>query len=201
MIWRMLRRGLPGSWCAQHAVGPSHRVPQRRRWSVRRDELSTSVIPKRSWTTTSRWPRCSPGPVRLSSPTPRPTGRPTCSVRAWPQAMKSRAVIEQAKGILMSQTHVSSEDALDILRRASQRANRKLRDIAADIVAQTKPDSSPRRTPTTSGRASRSRDATDRRLERGRNRLRRLLVLSRRRSQPGGIPLKVTLPGRSRPLM
>ncbi len=52
-------------------------------------------------------------------------------------AMESRAVIEQAKGVLMAQRHVSAEQAFDLLRDASQRYNRKLRDIAAGIVAST----------------------------------------------------------------
>jgi GAF domain-containing protein len=52
-------------------------------------------------------------------------------------AMDSRAVIEQAKGVLMAQRHVDAEQAFDILREASQRYNRKLRDIAAGIVAST----------------------------------------------------------------
>lgn len=50
------------------------------------------------------------------------------------QAMASRAVIEQAKGILMAQRHCTAEEAFDVLVVASQRANRKLRDIAAGIV-------------------------------------------------------------------
>lgn len=49
-------------------------------------------------------------------------------------AMESRAVIEQAKGVLMAQRHVTAEQAFEILREASQRYNRKLRDIAAGIV-------------------------------------------------------------------
>jgi GAF domain-containing protein len=52
-------------------------------------------------------------------------------------AMESRAVIEQAKGVLMAQRHVDAEQAFEILRAASQRYNRKLRDIAAGIVAST----------------------------------------------------------------
>jgi GAF domain-containing protein len=51
------------------------------------------------------------------------------------KAMESRAVIEQAKGILMTQSRVSADDAFELLVRASQRENRKLRDIAAEIVA------------------------------------------------------------------
>ena len=49
-------------------------------------------------------------------------------------AMESRAVIEQAKGVLMAQRHVDAEQAFEILREASQRYNRKLRDIAVGIV-------------------------------------------------------------------
>jgi GAF domain-containing protein len=52
-------------------------------------------------------------------------------------AMDSRAVIEQAKGVLMAQRHVDPDQAFDILREASQRYNRKLRDIAAGIVEST----------------------------------------------------------------
>ena len=49
-------------------------------------------------------------------------------------AMESRAVIEQAKGVLMAQRHIDAEQAFEILREASQRYNRKLRDIAFGIV-------------------------------------------------------------------
>ncbi len=53
-------------------------------------------------------------------------------------AMESRAVIEQAKGVLMAQRHVDAEQAFEILRDASQRYNRKLREIAAGIVESTR---------------------------------------------------------------
>jgi GAF domain-containing protein len=49
-------------------------------------------------------------------------------------AMESRAVIEQAKGVLMAQRRVDADVAFEILREASQRYNRKLRDIAVGIV-------------------------------------------------------------------
>ena len=49
-------------------------------------------------------------------------------------AMESRAVIEQAKGVLMAQRHVDADAAFEILREASQRYNRKLREIAQAIV-------------------------------------------------------------------
>jgi GAF domain-containing protein len=58
-------------------------------------------------------------------------------------AMESRAVIEQAKGVLMAQRHVDADQAFEVLRDASQRYNRKLRDIAAGIVASTQ-DRDPR---------------------------------------------------------
>jgi GAF domain-containing protein len=53
-------------------------------------------------------------------------------------AMESRAVIEQAKGVLMAQRHVDAEQAFEILREASQRYNRKLREIALGIVESTR---------------------------------------------------------------
>jgi AmiR/NasT family two-component response regulator len=49
-------------------------------------------------------------------------------------AMDTRAVIEQAKGVLMAQRHVDADQAFELLREASQRYNRKLRDIASGIV-------------------------------------------------------------------
>jgi GAF domain-containing protein len=52
-------------------------------------------------------------------------------------AMESRATIEQAKGVLMAQRRVDAEQAFEILREASQRYNRKLRDIAFGIVEST----------------------------------------------------------------
>jgi len=52
-------------------------------------------------------------------------------------AMHSRAVIEQAKGVLMAQRHVGPDQAFEILRAASQRSNRKVRDVATAIVAST----------------------------------------------------------------
>lgn len=51
------------------------------------------------------------------------------------EAMKSRAVIEQAKGMLMAQSpELTADDAFDLLRRASQRENLKLREVARRIV-------------------------------------------------------------------
>jgi GAF domain-containing protein len=52
-------------------------------------------------------------------------------------AMDSRAVIEQAKGVLMAQRHIDADQAFEVLRDASQRYNRKLREIAFGIVEST----------------------------------------------------------------
>jgi GAF domain-containing protein len=50
------------------------------------------------------------------------------------EAMASRAVIEQAKGVLMAVRSVDENTAFDLLRRTSQAENRKLRQIAAEVV-------------------------------------------------------------------
>ncbi len=51
------------------------------------------------------------------------------------EAITSRAVIEQAKGILMVRVGCDEEEAFALLRRTSQHQNRKLRDVAAAVVA------------------------------------------------------------------
>ncbi|WP_409332761.1 ANTAR domain-containing protein [Trujillonella humicola] len=50
-------------------------------------------------------------------------------------ALRSRAVIEQAKGVLMERHGGSADDAFHRLVGQSQRRNRKLREIAAEVVA------------------------------------------------------------------
>jgi AmiR/NasT family two-component response regulator len=44
-------------------------------------------------------------------------------------------VIEQAKGILMARYQCGPDEAFELLRRASHRANVKVRVIAAELVA------------------------------------------------------------------
>ena len=51
------------------------------------------------------------------------------------EAMATRAVIEQAKGLLVGRLGCSPEEAFMHLSRQSQNANRKLRDVAAQIIA------------------------------------------------------------------
>jgi GAF domain-containing protein len=49
-------------------------------------------------------------------------------------AMRSRAVIEQAKGILMERYKVTADGAFALLTNASQRTNTKLRDVAEELA-------------------------------------------------------------------
>lgn len=51
-------------------------------------------------------------------------------------AVASRDVIGQAKGILMARQGVSADEAFDVLRRGSQRLNVKLRSLAERVVEQ-----------------------------------------------------------------
>ena len=50
-------------------------------------------------------------------------------------AMKSRTVIDLAVGILMGRNRCGQEEAVEILKRASNHRNVKLRDLAAELVA------------------------------------------------------------------
>jgi ANTAR domain len=54
-----------------------------------------------------------------------------------PARLESMPVIEQAKGIIMAQSHCGPAQAFGLLRRASQRSNVPVRDLAAQIVAKT----------------------------------------------------------------
>src|SRR5262249_24781743 len=49
-------------------------------------------------------------------------------------ALDSRGVIGQAQGILMERERITAEQAFDVLRRASQDLNVKLRDVAQRLV-------------------------------------------------------------------
>lgn len=63
-------------------------------------------------------------------------------------AMLSRAVIEQAKGIVMAQNRCDADAAFTILSRASQARNAKLRDLAREIVDRVSdPSGPPHRSP------------------------------------------------------
>lgn len=56
------------------------------------------------------------------------------------QKAQSRDVIGRAKGILMAQSAVTDDEAFELLKRASQRMNVKLRDIAQGIAEKSAPE-------------------------------------------------------------
>ncbi|MGA4789939.1 PAS and ANTAR domain-containing protein [Nocardia sp. AB354] len=64
---------------------------------------------------------------------------------ALPDVIEHRAVIEQAKGVLMRMYRVNAEQAFKILSWRSQETNTKLRDLAAQLVAEleTLPEAQP----------------------------------------------------------
>ena len=51
--------------------------------------------------------------------------------------LETMPVIEQAKGVIMAQSHCGHAQAFDLLRRASQQGNVPVRELAAQIVAET----------------------------------------------------------------
>jgi len=70
--------------------------------------------------------------------------------------LASMPVIEQAKGVIMAQRGWTEEQAFDALRRASQRENVKVRDLAAMIVARTVASPPAARRPSGQARAAAS---------------------------------------------
>ena len=55
-------------------------------------------------------------------------------------ALETRIVIEQAKGVLAAKSGTPLEECFEVLRKRSQLQNRKLREIAAEIVEAVRPD-------------------------------------------------------------
>ncbi|CCH18053.1 GAF and ANTAR domain-containing protein [Micromonospora lupini] len=55
------------------------------------------------------------------------------------EAMRSRAVIEQAKGIIMGERRCTPDEAFALLSKISQDSNRKVRDVAEALVARAVP--------------------------------------------------------------
>jgi GAF domain-containing protein len=51
-------------------------------------------------------------------------------------ALRSRSTIDQAMGVLMAQARITADEAFEVLRRRSQNANVKLRDVAAAVIAE-----------------------------------------------------------------
>jgi hypothetical protein len=60
------------------------------------------------------------------------------------QALRSRAVIDQAIGIVMAESRCDADQAFGMLRRASNNRNMKLRDLATEIVLRVGGSPSPR---------------------------------------------------------
>ena len=87
----------------------------------------------RPTSSSSGWPPSAP-------PTPSPPRSTLAGARAvagqMEQAMASRAVIEQAKGVLMGRHGIDEMVAFELLRRQSQEQNLKLRVLAAQLVAE-----------------------------------------------------------------
>ena len=54
--------------------------------------------------------------------------------RDMAEAMRSRAVIEQAKGMIMADERIDADAAFQRLARLSQESNRKLRDVPHEVV-------------------------------------------------------------------
>ncbi|WP_308122027.1 ANTAR domain-containing protein [Streptomyces sp. TRM70350] len=79
------------------------------------------------------------------------------------QALASRAVIDQARGMVMALAPCSSERAWDLLVDVSQHCNIKLRDVAAALVATTKDQTLPEPIQGELRRALRRLHAADRR--------------------------------------
>lgn len=50
------------------------------------------------------------------------------------RAMRSRSAIDQAIGVIMAQQRCSAEDAFDLLRKASQHRNVKMRDLCVELL-------------------------------------------------------------------
>jgi AmiR/NasT family two-component response regulator len=50
------------------------------------------------------------------------------------EALESRELIGQAKGVLMERERCSPDEAFAILKQVSQRTNRKLRQVAQDVL-------------------------------------------------------------------
>lgn len=55
-------------------------------------------------------------------------------VKQLEQALLSRSVIDQAIGVLMAQERCTTDQAFDLLRQHSQNTNRKLREVAVDLI-------------------------------------------------------------------
>jgi hypothetical protein len=81
-------------------------------------------------------------------------------IRHLQRALRSQPVIEQAKGLLMAQHGCTPDEAFAMLMQASQRENRKLRDIARAMIDGASPGAADRRVLAADAR-DRAADARD----------------------------------------
>lgn len=59
------------------------------------------------------------------------------------RALETRDIIGQAKGVLMARQRITADTAFELLVRASQRTNIKVRDVAAELVVRVHAESFP----------------------------------------------------------
>jgi len=118
-------------------VIPGHLPTGRPQWEILREALEAAKAEHRTQTR-----RFEAAKAQLQATAEWiETGRPQREVLRDSAVARMRArleslpVIEQAKGILMAQQQCGPEEAFDLLRRASQRANVKVHVLAAQIVA------------------------------------------------------------------
>ncbi|MGA8114218.1 MAG: SpoIIE family protein phosphatase [Actinocatenispora sp.] len=111
-------------------------------------ESAGSAQPSRSKRSRRGRPGAAPDRARAHQPTEAPepnealagvVARLRDELTGMRRAMRNRAIIEQAKGVLVERLRVSPDDAFDQLVRLSQRSNIKLAEVAAALVGATAP--------------------------------------------------------------
>lgn len=78
-----------------------------------------------------------PATSRRAAPTERAMRDLRDEISGLRDSRASRAVIEQAKGVLMATTGCDADEAFVLLRKQSQHENRRLREIAEELVRRT----------------------------------------------------------------
>ena len=111
-------------------------------------------------------------------------------LRHLQQALRSQPVIEQAKGLLMAQHGCTPDEAFAMLMQASQRENRKLRDIARAMIDGASPGAADRRVVAADAR-DRTADARDRAADE------RDAVIARERADVDAVIARAVLRDRS----
>ena len=119
-------------------------------WSMAPTVLSTCTPSSRAPTAATTEPRRRSS-LRWPGPLSAAVNRRDAQARSdnLEQALLSREVIGQAQGILIERERITAEQAFDILRRASQHLNEKLRDLSRNT------SSTPAKTPTPARAADR----------------------------------------------